>query len=121
MLSSRHIHQMDGGCASNGRRTVMCRSSESLKDLLSTATFETSATQPEVKELVILPSSKNALDLTSQKIQSAGRKATYSILFTIDDPFELSLSSPLSGVEHCSNFMEWHQRMNRCGRLPKAA
>ncbi|XP_024359532.1 protein NARROW LEAF 1 [Physcomitrium patens] len=122
MLSSRHIHQMDGGSLKfDLHDTVMCRSSETLKDLLSTATFETSATQSEVKELAILPSPKNALDLSSRKIQTARRKATNSILFTIDDPFKLSLSSPLSGVEHCSNLKEWHQGMNGCGRLPKAA
>jgi hypothetical protein len=94
---------------SEGDRT--CASSETLKDLLSTANFEAAHSQQAV--LPIGPF-KSALDCSRHR-----RRGTPAL--KVDDPFELSLSSPLSGVEHSST-LRGEGYMSRVGcRIPKAA
>lgn len=119
MLHVKHALKMDRGFLKFDFHDAVKDTvpSETLKDLLSTATFETSATQADANEHPMLSTSKDAFDPSSRQIQSVRKSGTNSLHFNTYDPFELSLSSPLSGIEQCSNHSEWPQRMIKACQL----
>ena len=122
-VPGRQMQYMDGGSFKFDQHIAgvdrIC-SSETLKDLLSTATFEAGAAHTQQNVLQMVPV-QGSLEC-GRHSRSARRRA--DAVLKVDDPFELSLSSPLSGVEHSSNFIE-EGYMRRTGaglfgcRIPK--
>lgn len=104
-LPGRHIQYMEGGSFRFDHHFPVedktCSSSETLKDLLSAAApSEASAAHAKGMNSSLIPL-WTALD-GSWQVQ---RRRANPVL-KVDDPFELSLSSPLSGVEHGSDLRE---------------
>lgn len=114
-LPGRHIEPIEGGSFKFDQHFPMevrtCSSSETLKDLLSTATFE--ATHSKLPMVAF----KSAPDC-GRHSQSVRRRS--NPVLKVDDPFELSLSSPLSGVDH-SGKLRGARAVPFGGQIPKVA
>lgn len=127
-LPGRHIQYMEGGSfqfdhhfpVQSGDKT--CSSSEeTLKDLLSTAPSEAHSQANKANNnssdtrLIPLRTALDSNWRTTQTVSVQRRQA--NPVLKVDDPFELSLSSPLSGVEHGSREVQQRSLPNGA-RLP---
>lgn len=110
-LPGGHVQYMEGGPFRFDHRFTMLdgrsgSAGEPLKDLLSTAPSGAHS-QANANNTSLIPL-RGGLD-GSWHSQTAQRRRSTPVL-RVDDPFELSLSNPLSGVEHGSKTVLQQQR-----------